>query len=612
MRRFWLLFMLLFLAACGGGGGGSSSSDSSRSAAGTEGTVVVDFNRATAKTVAAPVEFPDPAWVRVVFRNFQGTTIEGAGTENLSNKQIFDIQLGSAPSFKIPVITGSTVWTVDGIYYSKEGTLHRMQYYGKSAKFLVDDANQAKTIQVNMKGITTAIDMPTPGSTPTGTTAGKIAAGANYGVSATVDADFYDGSTTPQLLLAPAWSLAVSTSEFTAVRHLATATPAATYTLSAANYLPNSILYGQAEFFINPSLLKSSEVASNWTYIYNTAPVGVETYNEIQDSDGHSIFDDIFGPTMTSFTVSSFQTNPDRTVTGLTAKATDNIGVTGYYIYQSSVFHAGDTAPADPGKPSIAGTWQSPNTALSFTLAEDGILHGQDNYVFLYIWAKDNAGNVSDFMKRKITYNDAPHVVSFSVPSVVHTALPQTPIRIDISEFTGSSSVNGFAVTTSAIEPADSAFTGTAPAFYDLENTLANTDNSVTLYGWVKDANGTKRSVPAIINVTKRPEAVFTIADAGTQIESRTVAITGIKANTFNGNTAASYAFTETAAAPTEDSAWTPILAAEQSGTGATGQITFAATTTGGSFVYKNIFVWVKDSSGLTSLSDSRWVKTKY
>jgi trimeric autotransporter adhesin len=215
---------------------------------------------------------------------------------------------------------------------------------------------------------------------------------------------------------------------------------------------------------------------------YTAASVGAKIlYAWVKDAAGNvsNVFTnqnctialtDAIKPSVTAFTVPA--TSSSLTISGITFTASDNVGVTGYLINESS------TPPA-----AAAITLGSAPT--SYTAATAGAKT-------LYAWVKDAAGNVSDVFTGRastITISDAtkPTVTAFTVPAT-SSSLTISGITFTASDNVG---VTGYLINESATPPAAAAITlGTAPTSY-----TAATAGAKTLYSWVRDAAGNVSNV---------------------------------------------------------------------------------------------------------------------
>ena len=130
-------------------------------------------------------------------------------------------------------------------------------------------------------------------------------------------------------------------------------------------------------------------------------------------------------PVVTGFTIPSTSTTLNVPITTLTA--TDNVGVTGYLVNESST------------KPAANATGWSTSPPASYTFATAGAKT-------LYAWAIDAASNVSNGLSRTITINSGggtgtlPAITDFQIP------FTSTSRTVPILSFTANASVTGYLV----------------------------------------------------------------------------------------------------------------------------------------------------------------------
>jgi hypothetical protein len=267
---------------------------------------------------------------------------------------------------------------------------------------------------------------------------------------------------------------------------------------------------------------------------------------------------DVTPPTVTTFTIPS--TSISLTVSITTFTATDNVGVTGYQLTETS------TKPI---------TW-STTAPTSYTFATAGTKT-------LYAWAKDAAGNISTSVSKSIVItlappvdNTAPVVTAFVIPAT------STTLKVSITTFTATDNVGvtGYLLTeTSTIST--TGWVTTVPTSYTF-----TTAGTKTLYAWAKDAAGnvstsiSKSVVITIppVDVTAPVITAFVIPSTSTLL---TISITTFTATDNVGVTG--YALTETNTKPTTWSITAPI------------NYTFSSTGT------KTLYAWVKDAAGNTT-----------
>jgi hypothetical protein len=282
---------------------------------------------------------------------------------------------------------------------------------------------------------------------------------------------------------------------------------------------------------------------------------------------------DTLAPTVTAFAVPTSASALTVAVTSFTAS--DDIGVTGYIINESSVV------------PAASATGWSAAAPTSYTFATAGTKT-------LYAWAKDAVGNVSVSKSASVTIT---LVVDTTKPTVTAFTLPTTAssLTVAISSFTATDNivVTGYMATTSATAPTASAsgWASTPPTSYTF--TSAGTK---ALYGWAKDAAGnvsTSKSASVTItlgaDLTKPTITAFTMPTSSTSL---TVAITKF---TATDNVAVTgYRVSTSSTTPTATSSgWT---------TSAPVSYTFSGTGS------RTLYAWAKDAARNVSARSSATV----
>lgn len=185
----------------------------------------------------------------------------------------------------------------------------------------------------------------------------------------------------------------------------------------------------------------------------------------IPDFSGLSLNTDTTAPVVNTFIMPVTATTTTVAISSLTA--TDNVGVTGYLVTESSAAPTASTS----GWTTFAPT--------SFTFSGAGSKTA-------YAWAKDAAGKISASLSRAvvITLPDttAPTVATFTAP------LTATTLSVAISlTATDNIGVIGYMVNESASAPSASTagWSASAPSSYTFTTT-----GTKTLYAWAKDAAG--------------------------------------------------------------------------------------------------------------------------
>jgi hypothetical protein len=276
---------------------------------------------------------------------------------------------------------------------------------------------------------------------------------------------------------------------------------------------------------------------------------------------------DTIAPTVTGLAISSVTVS----LSGFTA--TDNVGVVGYMVTESS------TAPA------ATATGWSATAPTSYTFTTSGAKT-------LYAWAKDAAGNVSASRTAAITITfasdtTAPTVTAFTIPAT------STSLTVPVTTFTATDNtgVTGYIITESATPPAASTagWSAVAPSSY-----TATASGAHTLYAYARDAAGNvsaSRSASVTITLassdtTAPTVTAFTIPATATSL---TVPVTSFTATDNTGVTG--YIITGSATAP----------AASAAGWSAVAPSSYTATASGAHTLY----AYAKDAAGNVSASRS-------
>ncbi len=277
-------------------------------------------------------------------------------------------------------------------------------------------------------------------------------------------------------------------------------------------------------------------------------------------------------PSVTAFSMPA--TSSSLTVS-VTLTASDNVGVTGYRISESSTL---------PTATSAGWTASAPT---SFTFASAGAKT-------LYAWAKDAANNVSTSRSATTTITLTP-TADTTAPTINAFSIPPTSssLTVSITSLVASDNVGvtGYQITESSAAPAAGAtgWTASSPSSY----TFASAGTK-TLYAWAKDAAGnvsSPRSATTTITLPAAPDTTAPTVDTFSipaTSSSLTVPITSFTASDNVGVTG--YLVTESSTKPRSDAAgWSSSPLAN-----------FSCTSAGA----KTLFGWAKDAAG--NISNSR------
>ncbi|MGB9082489.1 MAG: Ig-like domain-containing protein [Desulfuromonadaceae bacterium] len=237
----------------------------------------------------------------------------------------------------------------------------------------------------------------------------------------------------------------------------------------------------RVEFYSNGVLIYSSNV-SPYSFNWDTTKVGNGVYvinamafdnagNSSQSSSVTVLVDNVVSdttlPIVNSFSFPSTSTTLTVPVSGFSAS--DNVGVTGYLISESS------------NAPSAGSAGWSASAPTSFTFSSAGNKTA-------YSWAKDAAGNVSASRSASVTITlldtIAPVITDFKM------ATSSATTTVSVSSFTATDNIGvaGYLITESATKPAATAtgWKSSVPSSF----TFSSGSGTKTAYAWVKDAAG--------------------------------------------------------------------------------------------------------------------------
>jgi len=356
-------------------------------------------------------------------------------------------------------------------------------------------------------------------------------------------------------------------------------------TVSVLSSATDNMGVSKVELYVNGTMLQAGNQAP-YTFTWDTGTLGNGVYSlyaKAYDNSGNSgqsstvsvtVSNDSIAPVVTSFSMPATASSQTVAVTGISAS--DNIGVTGYMITESS------SAPLVYSK-----GWSSTAPA-SFTFSSEGTKTA-------YAWAKDAVGNISASRSATvvITLPDttSPMVTAFSMPATSST------LTVPVSSFTASDNigVTGYFVSESQTAPTATAsgWSASAPASYTFSGY-----GTRTAYAWVKDAGGNVAggfSATVSLNEPDTTAPVVTSFSMPFTSSSLTVSITAF---TASDNVAVTgYLVTASSTKPLADTTvW--------SGKAPT-SFTFSSTGT------KTAYAWVKDAAGNVSASRTATVSIR-
>ncbi|MDA8123715.1 MAG: hypothetical protein M0009_00805 [Deltaproteobacteria bacterium] len=309
--------------------------------------------------------------------------------------------------------------------------------------------------------------------------------------------------------------------------------------------------------------------------LYAWAKDGAGNVSATQNAATTITLPDTTAPFVTGFTIPSGYNA--LTVPISTFTATDDVGVTGYLVTETSATPAANAAG-----------W-SATAPTSYAFSAEGTKT-------LYGWAKDAAGHVSASVSASvaIVLSDTvrPVVTAFDLPA------SSSSLTVAIASFTATDNagVTGYLLTETPAVPAASAagWLPNRPASYTFGSAGAK-----TLYAWAKDGAGNisaAKSDTVTIALSDRTAPVVTGFVIPSRSNSLTVPVTSFRATDNVG--VAGYLLTETSKQPKVNA----------SGWRATPQASYTFKSSG----RKVLYAWAKDASGNVSRALWRQVDVRY
>ena len=337
------------------------------------------------------------------------------------------------------------------------------------------------------------------------------------------------------------------------------------YGTSSGNYT-NTVRVGNATTY-------TLNLAAGSYYFVATAynSLGVESSDSNQVVK--TVLADTTPPNVTALSIPG--TSASLTIPINTFVATDNVGVTGYLVNESST------------KPSATASGWTSIAPASYTFATVGSKT-------IYAWARDAAGNVSASTSASVTValldTTAPTVpAGFSATAASSTQINLTWASSSDPVVTGqtTSGVAGYKVYSNGTQVATT--TGTN---YSVAGLTASTAYSFTVSAYDTAGNSSAQSAAAtattlaVADTTAPTVTSFAVPSASTSL---TVSVNGLAATDNVGVTG--YLINESATTPSATAVgWT-----------STAPASYAFTTAGS----KTIYAWARDASGNVSASMS-------
>ena len=245
------------------------------------------------------------------------------------------------------------------------------------------------------------------------------------------------------------------------------------YTTTTSTFTPSSSVSGTVSYSNKVATFTPSSNLSYSTIYTATITTGVKDAGGNAMSSNYTwSFTTGSAPDTTapsgSVTVSGGSSYTNSTTITLNLSATDNVGVTGYYLSDSS------TTPS-----SSASGWTSVTSTTSYSGTVSYSLSGSEGSKTIYAWYKDAAGNVSTTANATITYDTTVPTVTISSPTSSSTYTTTTS-TISLGGSASDSSSGIGTVTWSNNRGGNGTATGTA-SWTVSSISLSSGDNVITV-----------------------------------------------------------------------------------------------------------------------------------
>src|SRR3990172_4181507 len=218
---------------------------------------------------------------------------------------------------------------------------------------------------------------------------------------------------------------------------------------------------------------------------------------------------DTTAPSSPSVSINNGDTLTTSTAVTLTLSATDNVGVTAYYVSENSAVPSANASGWKSVTPSV-----SYSAVVPFTLSSGSI---GSSIKTVYVWFRDSAGNISASTSDSITLTISDSTAPSS-PSVLinngDTSTTSTAVTLTISA-TDNVGVTGYCAKESSTTPSSNdtcwtSVTSTTSYSATVSFTLSSSSGTKTVYVWFKDAAG-NISASSSDSITYSPSSTWTM-----------------------------------------------------------------------------------------------------
>ena len=349
-------------------------------------------------------------------------------------------------------------------------------------------------------------------------------------------------------------------------------------------------------YFATVAFILSSGASEKTVYVwFKDAAGNVSTV--ISDTITLSVSDGT-APTSPTVTINSGDESTTSISVTLNLSATDNIGITGYYASETNV-----TPTSNAIGWVIVNSTTSYSGAVSFTLSSESQIGNHTKTV--YVWYKDNAGNISavasDSITLSVTDTTAPASPAITIIGDTEPTTT-TSVTLNLSATDEVGVTDYFAsennATPSNIDTGWISVTVSTNYIGNVPFSLSSGEGTKTVYVWFRDAAGNISpsaydSIELVLSDAVAPtNPVIAINNDDASTDTTTVVLNLTVADTV-GVTA--YYVSESSLTPTAVSSWVSVASATVYS--ANVAFTLSSESQIGNHT-KTVYAWYKDAAG--------------
>ncbi len=285
---------------------------------------------------------------------------------------------------------------------------------------------------------------------------------------------------------------------------------------------------------------------------------------------------DTSAPTGGSVSINSGAAYTTTATVTLALSATDNVGVTGYYVAENS------------STPSLsASAWNSVTSTTSYTGSASHTLSSGDGNKTVYVWYKDAAGNISSLASDSITLDTTSPTVTITSPTSNAT---YSTTSATISLGGSASDMSGVNSVAWSNDTGGSGTAGGTTSWNVSSISLSSGTNTITVTA--TDGAGNTGIDTITVSSDTAPTGTVTV-NSNVAYTNSTLATLSLSA-TDNTGVAAYYVSASSTTPSASASSWVPIT----STAGYVADVPYTLSSGDGT---KTVYVWYKDIAGNVS-----------